>query len=453
MAESKLEFTNYLSEARRKTGRSLEDLAHASGVATQYIEALEQGRVELLPEGMHRRAIVRRYASVLGLEPRVTVERFERIFGPSLPPLIIGGPPAGKFGSTLWHRTVAVPVGAVVRLISAIVRTARWIAALPLRAFRWILAVLLHSARAAGTFVARLARGASRIPIRAFAWTISVLARVAQRAVGLLAALSSGAARMSVRAFTWIAGALAGAAQAAVASLAAIARGGARAAAAVPAHIARRAPRIPAPSRRLTLTVPSSVVSVPIAVVLTAIVTTHVVTRQGWGSETRQPENAARVERPALMKANLIEAGVGTNGPAPVTDRTPAPSTERRQGVPGVGTERRQGAPVRARRAVERNAPAVAAIRNTRSRDVRPAGAARTTGTRPRLVVTSIPTGARVTVDGIAWGVTPLRIGYLPPGDKRIRVTKDGYVGAERHLLLGEEGGTASVGLTLTRRR
>jgi hypothetical protein len=68
------------------------------------------------------------------------------------------------------------------------------------------------------------------------------------------------------------------------------------------------------------------------------------------------------------------------------------------------------------------------------------------------MIVTSIPEGARVTVNGIAWGVTPVAIGYLPPGNKIIRVTKDGYAGAERRLMLGDGGGTASVGLTLRRR-
>ncbi len=50
------------------------------------------------------------------------------------------------------------------------------------------------------------------------------------------------------------------------------------------------------------------------------------------------------------------------------------------------------------------------------------------------LVVTTEPPGARVTVNGIAWGVSPVTIHHLPPGDKRIRVTKEGYVAQERVL-------------------
>ena len=48
------------------------------------------------------------------------------------------------------------------------------------------------------------------------------------------------------------------------------------------------------------------------------------------------------------------------------------------------------------------------------------------------LVITSIPDGASVTVDGIGWGTTPLTIRHLPEGHKRIRVTSDGYSSVER---------------------
>jgi hypothetical protein len=70
----------------------------------------------------------------------------------------------------------------------------------------------------------------------------------------------------------------------------------------------------------------------------------------------------------------------------------------------------------------------------------------------PRLVVTSNPDGARVTVDGIGWGVTPLTISHLPPGDKIVRVTKDGYVAGERRVQLSGTEPSASVRLTLRRR-
>jgi hypothetical protein len=54
------------------------------------------------------------------------------------------------------------------------------------------------------------------------------------------------------------------------------------------------------------------------------------------------------------------------------------------------------------------------------------------------LVVTTQPAGARVTVNGVGWGVSPVTIRYLPPGDKRIRVSKEGYATEERVLRVTE---------------
>jgi hypothetical protein len=48
------------------------------------------------------------------------------------------------------------------------------------------------------------------------------------------------------------------------------------------------------------------------------------------------------------------------------------------------------------------------------------------------LVVESRPAGARVTVNGIGFGDTPLRIPYLPFGTKRVRIIKEGYASVER---------------------
>ena len=65
-----------------------------------------------------------------------------------------------------------------------------------------------------------------------------------------------------------------------------------------------------------------------------------------------------------------------------------------------------------------------------------------------QLVITSKPEGARVTVDGIGWGVTPLTINHLNAGPKRVRVTSDGYAAAERVVEVGS-GRAASVVIQL----
>ncbi len=59
-------------------------------------------------------------------------------------------------------------------------------------------------------------------------------------------------------------------------------------------------------------------------------------------------------------------------------------------------------------------------------------------GAATELIITTQPPGARVTVNGIGWGSSPIAIKYLAAGDKRIRVSKDGYGAVERVLALDE---------------
>ncbi len=59
-------------------------------------------------------------------------------------------------------------------------------------------------------------------------------------------------------------------------------------------------------------------------------------------------------------------------------------------------------------------------------------------GSVTELVVTTQPAGARVTVNGIGRGISPVTIPHLPPGEKRIRVSMEGYASQERVLRLGE---------------
>ncbi len=48
------------------------------------------------------------------------------------------------------------------------------------------------------------------------------------------------------------------------------------------------------------------------------------------------------------------------------------------------------------------------------------------------LTIVTEPAGARVTIDGMGRGTTPLTVAHLPFGLHRIRVTLDGYVGEQR---------------------
>jgi cytoskeletal protein RodZ len=64
------------------------------------------------------------------------------------------------------------------------------------------------------------------------------------------------------------------------------------------------------------------------------------------------------------------------------------------------------------------------------------------------LVVTSEPSGARVLVDGVGWGTTPVTIRHLSPGPKRVRLVKEGFVSDERAVRVARgQPGTVSVAL------
>ena len=64
------------------------------------------------------------------------------------------------------------------------------------------------------------------------------------------------------------------------------------------------------------------------------------------------------------------------------------------------------------------------------------------------LIVTSDPAGARVTVDGIGRGTTPVTIRFLTPGERTIRVIKDGYASEERSVRI-TDGRPTSVHVPL----
>ena len=65
------------------------------------------------------------------------------------------------------------------------------------------------------------------------------------------------------------------------------------------------------------------------------------------------------------------------------------------------------------------------------------------------FIVTTEPAGARVTVNGVGYGSTPLAIPYLPPGTKRIRVTKSGYRTEERVVAVDDGGAAARLRIAL----
>jgi hypothetical protein len=69
-----------------------------------------------------------------------------------------------------------------------------------------------------------------------------------------------------------------------------------------------------------------------------------------------------------------------------------------------------------------------------------------------RIRIITQPEGASVTINGVGYGTTPLEIPYLPPGAKRIRVTKAGYETEER-FFSSDVGRASSLRITLREMR
>lgn len=65
------------------------------------------------------------------------------------------------------------------------------------------------------------------------------------------------------------------------------------------------------------------------------------------------------------------------------------------------------------------------------------------------FVVTSEPAGANVTINGVGYGPTPVTVRFLPPGPRRIRVTKTGYQSQEQVVGAEVVGSTPSVRIVL----
>jgi hypothetical protein len=73
-------------------------------------------------------------------------------------------------------------------------------------------------------------------------------------------------------------------------------------------------------------------------------------------------------------------------------------------------------------------------------------------GVSSAMTVTSTPAGARVTINGIGWGETPVTIRHLPPGEKVVRVTKEGYESHQRIIRVTDDRRSAAVRVTLRTR-
>jgi hypothetical protein len=73
-------FVTRLRRHRQRNQISLEEIAAATCIKVDLLEALEQNDLSGWPHGLYARAWIRAYATVVGLEPNDTVDDFCRLF-------------------------------------------------------------------------------------------------------------------------------------------------------------------------------------------------------------------------------------------------------------------------------------------------------------------------------------------------------------------------------------
>jgi hypothetical protein len=303
VAEARALFTDFLISARNRAGCSLDEIALATKIPARHLAALEQGRVDELPRGVYRRAIVRTYAIAIALDPSLVLERFSQVFGADAAfSEWQTVPPPARPRPTAVLRYPSVPV-----------------------------------APGPPTLVSPRFGGATTSPT-------------------------------------------------------------------------------PTPTPPLSLSAEEDDAPDRMPLLLAAI---GVVLVAGFAYVLLPSEDSARPTgsvAPAAAPAPIVGTGATPAAPA-ATDSVQQASVT----LPG-STALQQSASTATSTGEQ---PGTAAVES-------------------RLVVTSNPSGARVTVDGIGWGVTPVTIRHLSPGVKLVRVTKDGYVGQERAVTMGEQGAVAA---------
>lgn len=87
MTEHPSRFGAGLRCQREQSGLTLRQIAESTKLATRVLQALEDDRVDQLPTGIYRRAVVRAYASEVGLDPEATLRAFLATYPDGLPAL------------------------------------------------------------------------------------------------------------------------------------------------------------------------------------------------------------------------------------------------------------------------------------------------------------------------------------------------------------------------------
>jgi transcriptional regulator with XRE-family HTH domain len=109
-----------LRRAREQSGLTLRQIADSTKLSVSCLAALENNRIKQLPGGIYRRAIVRAYASHVGLDPEQTLRAFLAQHPDDVPTTAsLVPPPPARSQRRLLHALVSL-LGALIPILAGI---------------------------------------------------------------------------------------------------------------------------------------------------------------------------------------------------------------------------------------------------------------------------------------------------------------------------------------------
>jgi cytoskeletal protein RodZ len=97
---------------------SLRQIADATKLSVRTLTALETNRIEQLPGGIYRRAIVRAYASHVGLDPEAALREFLEQHPDDVPTMAQLQPPAPVRSGRRALLALASLLGAIIPILA-----------------------------------------------------------------------------------------------------------------------------------------------------------------------------------------------------------------------------------------------------------------------------------------------------------------------------------------------
>lgn len=119
MTHQKHTFGKTLRTAREQSGVALREIADATKLSVRNLSLLEHDRIEELPGGIYRRAIVRGYAAHVGLDPEETLRAFLAVHPDDVPTWADLLPPAASSRRSALHAFVSV-MGALIPILAGV---------------------------------------------------------------------------------------------------------------------------------------------------------------------------------------------------------------------------------------------------------------------------------------------------------------------------------------------